>query len=53
MVRNLDSQKRGMFFGVGIGDAVDMDTLAEILPENRPPKKLDELKFSEFFIWLS
>ena len=53
MVRNLDSQKRGMFFGVGIGDAVDMDTLAEILPETRPPKNLDELKFSEFFIWLS
>ena len=51
--RQLADGKQLVFLGVGIGGQVDMATLAQILPANRPPKKLDALKFEEFFVWLS
>ncbi len=38
---------------VGIGEQVDLDALAKLCPDSRPPKKLSELNFSEFFEWLS
>lgn len=46
-------QGRLVYLGVGIGDGVEWDLYREILPENRPPKALDGLKFREFFAWLS
>ena len=39
------------FFSVGIGHA-NMNTLARIAPAERPPLRLDGLKFSELFEWL-
>lgn len=52
-VRKNAKEKKLVFLGVGVGDDVDMDTLKEICPANFPPKKLDGLKFSDFFEWLS
>lgn len=49
----LANDGRLAFFGIGIGDYANMKVLADILPANRPPKKLDVLKFEEFFVWLS
>ncbi len=43
---------RLLFWGIGIG-AADFGTLAQILPMSRPPAKLQGLKFSEFFRWLT
>ena len=39
--------------GVGVGEEVDMDTLTYICPESRPPKRMSEVNFREFFQWLS
>lgn len=39
-------------FPIGIGKDADMATLAKFSP-NRPPLRLKELKFKEFFQWLS
>ena len=52
-VKQLDSQRKCLFFGVGVGDGVDMDTLKYICPESRPPKRMSEVDFREFFQWLS
>ena len=42
-----------VYLGVGVGDDIDMNLFSQLLPANRPPKKLDGLKFVEFFQWLS
>lgn len=39
-------------FPIGIGERADMATLQRFSP-NRPPLKLQGLKFKEFFAWLS
>ena len=41
-----------LFLGIGIGQ-VDLENFAQILPDNCPPKRLQGLKFNEFFTWLS
>ena len=46
-------EKKIVVFGIGIGSDCDLDVLAEFCPENRPPAKLDRLKFKNFFEWLS
>lgn len=51
--RKMDGDRKLVFIGVGIGEDADMDVLTGICPISRPPKKLRELKFSEFFVWLS
>ena len=52
-VREMDAAGKCVFIGVGVGDGVDMDTLTEICPVNRPPKRMSETRFREFFLWLS
>ena len=51
-LRRMAEEKKILVFGVGVGEA-NMKILAEFCPENRPPLKLDGLKFKEFFAWLS
>lgn len=52
-LRKEDEAAKLLFWGIGIGDAADFDTLREILPAARPPAKLKGLRFSEFFRWLT
>lgn len=52
-LRRMADGKKITVFGVGIGEECDMGVLAKFCPENRPPLKLDGLKFKEFFAWLS
>ena len=49
-----DGEERGAFsfYGVGVSDA-NMHKLTEIAPPNRPPVKLDGLRFRDLFVWLS
>lgn len=46
-------EKKFSFFSIGVGEYVDMEALSMISTPNRPPKKLDGMKFSELFKWLS
>jgi uncharacterized protein YegL len=49
-----DGEARGAFsfYAVGVNDA-NMQKLSEIAPLNRPPVKLDGLRFRDLFVWLS
>lgn len=51
-VTDLVDAKKLTVFPIGIGSGADMTTLARFSP-NRPPLRLDGLKFKEFFEWLS
>lgn len=51
-LREMAEDRKAVVFGIGIGD-FDMGQLAEFCPEDRPPARLDGLKFKEFFAWLS
>ena len=52
-VHRLSADRRLAFFGVGVGDSVDMNVLGGICPPNRPPRLLKGLDFRGFFEWLS
>lgn len=52
-LRSLANDKKIIVFGVGIGENCNMNILSEFCPDNRPPARLDGLKFKEFFAWLS
>ena len=52
-LRSLANNKKIIVFGVGIGENCNMRVLSEFCPDNRPPARLNELKFKEFFAWLS
>lgn len=52
-LRQMAHDKKVVVFGIGIGGDCDMSKLAEFCPDNRPPVKLDGMKFKEFFSWLS
>lgn len=47
-----DSTRGLTFFVVGV-ERANIDRLAGIAPQNRPPLKLQGLKFEELFLWLS
>ncbi len=49
-----DGEARGAFsfYAVGVTDA-NMEKLGQIAPPNRPPVKLDGLRFRDLFVWLS
>ena len=49
---NLVQQKKLTVFPIGIGPNADMNTLRRFSPK-RSPVKLKELRFSDFFSWLS
>lgn len=51
-VVELVNAKKLTVFPIGIGSDADMQLLAKFSP-NRPPLRLDGLKFKEFFEWLS
>ena len=51
-ISDLVRQKKLSVFPIGIGFEADMDTLGRFSPE-RSPLRLRELKFKEFFEWLS
>lgn len=51
--RALAERGRMLFLGVGIGDNTDWETLAAILPADRPPIRLAGLRFREFFKWVT
>ena len=51
-VVDLVEAKKLTVFPIGIGSGADMKTLARFSP-NRPPLRLDGLRFNEFFEWLS
>lgn len=48
-----NANKGLLSFGIGIGGGCDMNTLAEFCPDERPPVKLNDVNFKEFFLWLS
>jgi uncharacterized protein YegL len=48
----MQRQKKLVIFAIGIGEKADMDVLRRISPD-RQPLKLRDLKFIEFFLWLS
>ena len=48
----LEDQRKLSVFSIGIGDDADMDILCKF-SKKRPALKLQGLKFSEFFGWLS
>lgn len=52
-LRELAVAKKITVFGIGIGDRCNMDVLAEFCSPERPPMRLNGLKFREFFAWLS
>lgn len=52
-IHRLAAERRLIFLGIGIGEYADMDMLAELCPDNRPPKRLAGLEFGAFFEWLS
>ena len=51
-VERLVERRNLTVFAIGIGSDAHMDALARFSP-NRPPLRLDGLKFREFFEWLS
>ena len=53
LVHNGVEEKKFSFFAIGVGEDVDMEALSQICTQNRPPKKLCGMKFSELFRWLS
>jgi uncharacterized protein YegL len=52
-VHKLSGEGKLAFFGIGVGDSVNMQILAGICPPNRPPRLLKGLDFRGFFEWLS
>lgn len=52
-LRELAEDSKMLVFGVGIGDYCNLKKLAEFCPTNRPPKKLAQYRFRQFFDWLS
>ena len=50
--QNLINTKKLTIFPIGIGDAADMNVLSKFSPK-RSPLKLKEMRFCEFFAWLS
>ena len=52
-VHKLSGERKLAFFGIGVGDSVDMNVLGDICPSNRPPRLLKGLDFRGFFEWLS
>ena len=50
--QQLIKDKKLVVFPIGIGDQASMSTLSRYSPD-RQPLKLQGLKFSDFFIWLS
>jgi uncharacterized protein YegL len=51
-VATMADQRKLVIFPIGIGADADMDVLARFSP-NRPPLRLRDLKFKDFFEWLS
>lgn len=51
-VQKMVEERKLTVFPIGIGPHADMATLARFSP-NRPPLRLQGLKFEEFFAWLS
>jgi uncharacterized protein YegL len=51
-VREGESKNAFSFYAVGVSDA-NMVKLTAIAPVNRPPVKLDGLRFRDLFVWLS
>jgi len=51
-VREGEARGAFSFYAVGVMDA-NMQKLGEIAPPNRPPVKLDGLRFRDLFVWLS
>ena len=50
-IKDAQSHKRLSFFPVGVGDGADLDQMSQI--GLRPALKLDGVKFTELFQWLS
>jgi uncharacterized protein YegL len=51
-VRDGEAAGKFSFYAVGVMDA-NLEKLAQIAPPNRPPVKLDGLRFRDLFVWLS
>ncbi len=51
-IASLVGSKKMTVFPIAIGDAANLQTLAQLSP-TRPPLRLKGLNFKEFFIWLS
>ncbi|MBL1177583.1 vWA domain-containing protein [Pantanalinema sp. GBBB05] len=51
-IKQGESQRKFCFFAVGV-DGVDLETLKQIAPLERPPALLQGLDFKSLFIWLS
>ncbi|MEG3843675.1 VWA domain-containing protein [Microcoleus sp. herbarium14] len=53
LLRELAEDSKMLVFGIGIGDHCNLNKLGKFCPANRPPKKLAEYRFREFFQWLA
>lgn len=51
-IRQGEGQRKFCFFAVGV-EGVDLETLKQIAPPDRPPALLQGLDFKSLFIWLS
>jgi uncharacterized protein YegL len=51
--KKMHEDKDLLYVGIGVGDNIDMDLFREVMAPSLPPKKLDGLKFSELFKWIS
>jgi uncharacterized protein YegL len=51
--KSLADNGKIVYLGIGVGDDIDMNLFAQLLPANCPPKKLSGMKFVQFFKWLS
>ncbi|KKJ01214.1 glycosyl transferase family 2 [Prochlorothrix hollandica PCC 9006 = CALU 1027] len=52
-LKDLANSKKIVVIAIGIGKKCNLDLLSEFCADGSEPKRLDGVKFSEFFTWLS
>ncbi|PLX30430.1 MAG: hypothetical protein C0582_00715 [Alphaproteobacteria bacterium] len=51
-IEEMERANKCYFFTIAV-EGADLETLEEIAPQNRPPLRLQDLKFEELFHWMS
>lgn len=52
-IKSASDSKEFIFMAVGIGDSASEEVLKQLSTPNFPPMKMQAVKFTEFFLWLS